>query len=334
MAKFKTTNKLTSNKKNIVILASSITALTAVGIGVYFLTTKSKAKSTNTGQTSKPTTTNQTFELQNVSSEPTDMSDMIDLVRYSSPLIDPPPTEWRETPTENTTENTTENSTTDEDEVKETVDDLPEKLISTLKTLNRAYGEYEKNVRDPRRGTILDDDGILYDCDYRKIGTFPEGKRIFTYLRKGVGNYQGYYTNPGKGSCGVYEYQWCGAFVAYCWIDVKPELRKKFFPSVTRLMSWVEEDDRRKVKKSEIRPGDILLIAKDGEDKGHHIALCYEDEGYGVFTTIEGNTSGDGQLEGVCVRTRYLKNSKHRGGEEDFIIEAIRPLSFDLTTES
>lgn len=202
--------------------------------------------------------------------------------------------------------------------------------VATQTALTRAYEEYLKNVRDPAPNTILDRQGNLYDCSYNQIGSFPQGVRIFDYLREGVGENRQYYSNSDSGPCSSNKYYWCGAFVAYCWNQVNPRDRFAFFSEVTRLMHWADQNPARYVNFSEIRPGDILLIAKDEESKGHHIGMCYAVLGDGVFKTMEGNTYGDGQPEGVCYRTRYTKNSPFRASGKSYIITAIRPLETDL----
>ncbi len=347
MAKFKNTTKSVATPRKTVILATSIVALTTVGVGAYWLTSRNKTKpTTSSNQVPKTSDTE-------VNKSPSELEDIIDIDTLERGMFDktgyefPEIEDEKKTPTEggktedDETEDGPEMMTDDEGNTFEIlegdVSDLTRLDLASMKAVQRAYNEYKKDVRDPRPGTLLDKSGDLYNCRYRKIGTFPQGVRIFSYLKHGVKNNQDYYSNPsdGSNSCGVYEYQWCGAFVAYCWIDVKPSIRKKYFPSVTRLMTWAEENpDRVIIKRSEVMPGDIFLIAKAGARRGRHIALCYEDLGYGVFTTIEGNTRGDGQKEGVCMRTRYSKKSPHRPDGEDFIIKVLRPVESDLMKDS
>ncbi len=326
MAKIKAKTKRIDNKKRSVMLASSIVALTAVGVGVYFFNAKSASASDRT--------------LKNIGNDETQpsTSPTVQITRAQTTTTEPRVVEPEVTTTNVSYETSDVSSSTQEPTPEPTPVPTTRPPVnrnrlelSTQKALERAYSEYMKNVRDPKPGNMIDQNGNLYDCGYRKIGTFPQGVRIFTYLSEGVGENRQYYANFDEThSCGVNEYQWCGAFIAYCWADVKFEDRVRYFPGVTRMMEWINLNPARAVSDYEIKPGDILLIARDGATRGHHIALCYEVLGNGAFKTIEGNTYGDGQPEGVCYRTRHIASSPYRPAGKHFIIKALRPLETDL----
>lgn len=321
MAKIKSKTLNLSKKKKVLVVTSSVLALTAVGVGVYLLNTKSASasdsllKKKDIGSARRGLTEDERATPISISTSTT-----------STTSTEPPITtvSYDETETDSTVPTSSVPTTT-------TASSRTRLEMSTRKALDRAYAEYMKNVRDPKPGNMIDRSGNLYECGYKKIGTFPQGVRIFTYLEEGVGENRQYYANFDEThSCGVNEYQWCGAFIAYCWADVKFEYRSRYFPGVTRMMEWAKLNPARVVNDNEIKPGDILLIAREGASKGHHIGLCYEVLGNGAFKTIEGNTYGDGQPEGICYRTRHLKDSPYRASGKHFVIKALRPLETDL----
>lgn len=127
--------------------------------------------------------------------------------------------------------------------------------------------------------------------------------RILDYMRLGVLDNR---TALGN-------YQWCGAFAAYCWQDVHPEIRKHLWPSVYRLLLyanygidknlWPAEmaarfprtepprvliDVRLISDRKLIRPGDVCLV---GSGEPHHIAIA-TIVADGFLHTISGNGLG------------------------------------------
>jgi len=321
MTRIKTKTKRLSNQKKLVVLTSSIFAMTAVGLSIYLLSSKSaKASSIGKDVVTKP---KRPKSNTNVSTQTT-TSQTTSTTSQGQPSII---TITNENKTDMTTIPT---NTRPVSQISVQQNNRSKLAQATQNTLARAYDEYLKNVRDPEPNTILDRQGVLYDCSYNRIGSFPQGVRIFNYLQEGVGVNRDYYSNSDSGPCAANKYYWCGAFVAYCWNEVQPYYRSSFFPGVSSLMRWGDQNPARYVDFHEIRPGDIFLIAKEGASRGHHIALCYEVLGNGVFKTIEGNTYGDGQLEGVCYRTRHLENSPSRASGKNYVIKALRPLETDL----
>lgn len=122
------------------------------------------------------------------------------------------------------------------------------------------------------------------------------------------------------------DFQWCGAFAAACWIDVKPELRKLYFSSTFRLDRYasyrpafgeknegsgrlcaqLDMSSTAATLPFEPRAGDILLVGTKGY--GSHICLVESfDPETGLFNTIEGNGNGkgpNGELQHGVIRRR------------------------------
>lgn len=139
-------------------------------------------------------------------------------------------------------------------------------------------------------------------------------------------------------------YQWCGAFAAFCWQEVHPELRKRLWPSVYRLLVYADYGvdrnlwpaslaarfpriepprvlvDVRDGNRAEIRPGDICLV---GVSKPRHITLASSIEDVGLHT-ISGN--GLGLLAGGGRGRGVVKNLV----PWPQVWYAIRPASADL----
>jgi hypothetical protein len=142
-------------------------------------------------------------------------------------------------------------------------------------------------------------------------------------------------------------FEWCGAFAAACWRDVKPELRKLYFASTYRLdryASYQPAFGEENVGKGRLygkldehttrlpfvpRAGDILTIGPAGSGYGKHICLVeYFDDEKLMFHTIEGNGTGLGpkgeRQQGVVRAQRPL------GGKGWHARRLIRPSIADL----
>jgi hypothetical protein len=163
---------------------------------------------------------------------------------------------------------------------------------------------------------------------------------IDSFIRRGLG---WTWEPPYKGDG---DFEWCGAFVAYCWLSIKPVLRKTYFASTYRLDRYAryasvngkpnrgsgrllaELDERSTELPWEPRAGDILTIGPVGSGYGKHICLV-ESYADGVFKTIEGNGTGlapSGQRwQGVVRGERKL------GGSGWHARRLIRPSAEDLT---
>jgi len=191
--------------------------------------------------------------------------------------------------------------------------------------------ELDKGVKDVFEGYAIDKSGSLYSCREAMLPTGDKQESalpIFNYLES-VGEYGLYYGNDVRGTaCSFCQYSWCGAFVAYCWKRVREDIRINHFASVSSIVAWAGQDPNRFVSNGRLEAGDILIFQRPGSSSGHHMGLF---EGYlsdGRVSTIEGNTYGFGQAEGVCRLYRYFKGNAPSG--ESYISCAIRPLSTDL----
>jgi hypothetical protein len=155
--------------------------------------------------------------------------------------------------------------------------------------IKRAKSEFELNVTEPGLG--------------------GDSSRINLYIKssKGMGfSWLDDYTENGQSA-------WCGAFVAFCYTELKLSIRKKILPSCYRLYeSW--NNSGRRV--NEISIGDIVTVFTNDSHSpkyGNHIVLAISliDEN-GEFETLEGNAKGAGPngdwREGVSKRTRNINN--------------------------
>lgn len=130
------------------------------------------------------------------------------------------------------------------------------------------------------------------------------------------------------------DFEWCGAFAAYCWhASIPLAIRKRYFPSTYRLDRYgqhkrafaeslpnVPESMRRRylaidgdaddVDHFGPRAGDILVV--NGTGYGQHITIV---ESWNpiecVFRTVEGNATGEGP-----------DGTRHQG-----VVRNVRPLS-------
>lgn len=146
-------------------------------------------------------------------------------------------------------------------------------------------------------------------------------------------------------------FEWCGAFAAFCWRAIRPELRRTYFASTYRLDRYAryqsvngeknkgsgrliaELDEHSTSLHWEPRAGDILLIGPAGSGYGKHICLVESfDAATGTFHTIEGNGAGEGpdgkKRQGVVRGRRFLGYQMH--AENWHARRLIRPSVDDL----
>jgi len=154
----------------------------------------------------------------------------------------------------------------------------------------------------------------------------PPGKnweRIATYIREGLGWPNRYTRNR--------DFEWCGAFAAFCWAAVKPALRKEHFASTYRLRKWARGTPRY-IDPSALQPGDIVVVgSRSGHRWGEHVTLCESVGPLGILT-VEGNAIGagpDGQRhEGVIRRIRPFEVADLKTKR---VLYGVRPLPEDLS---
>jgi len=136
------------------------------------------------------------------------------------------------------------------------------------------------------------------------------------------------------------DYEWCGAFAAYCWAPfIAVDIRKRYFPSTYRLDRYgqhkrafleavpaVPVEQRRKwldmstatiadIEAFGPRAGDILIV--NGSGYGQHITLVERWNAATAtkpFDTVEGNATGKGpngeRFQGVVTQVRALKDCR------------------------
>lgn len=197
--------------------------------------------------------------------------------------------------------------------------------------------EHSTCVMEPPRGAYVNDAGTLL----KKQGTGfvvldphqdkpHSARRIFAYVREGLGwPLAGPYMNTGKLDLGGFE--WCGAFMAYCYQALKPEIRKQHCASTYRLLTWCEGTPR-KVALDAIQPGDVVVVGKATSKRwGAHITICESVE-QGYIRTVEGNghgSLGSGEWgEGVVRRRRPFK--ANAAPTDSYVMHAYRFLPEDF----
>lgn len=192
----------------------------------------------------------------------------------------------------------------------------------------RADMEWNHDVYDPRRSERGDRATLCRSA-------------IDQYIRVGLGwTWESPYAGDG-------DFEWCGAFAAYCWRGIRPALRKTYFASTYRLDRYArygsvngeknrgsgrllaEFDENSTALPFVPRAGDILLIGPPGSGYGKHITLVESfDAEHGTFATIEGNGTGRGpdgkQRQGV------VRAMRHLGGTGWHARRLIRPSAEDL----
>jgi hypothetical protein len=159
-------------------------------------------------------------------------------------------------------------------------------------------------------------------------GPNPRGDRIDAYIRGPEGlmksNLRKYVRNK--------QFPWCGAFTSWVFHDIKPEIRKRYFPGTAGLYSWARNTPRL-IKPENLQSGDIILLGPQGGDiDGDHIAMVDQ-----VFpdhvTTYEGNTNyrkqpGNIYYIGVAHKTRPFAHSA-KSPKTFRVLWGIRPLEED-----
>jgi hypothetical protein len=215
--------------------------------------------------------------------------------------------------------------------------------LAGRKAIERALAMWQSDVYDPRKD------------DYSAEGTLC--KNIIDKFIRAPHALDWSWESPYSGDG---DFQWCGAFAAYCWgPEIKQQIRQTYFSSTLRLdryasyRSYNGEPNTGKgrmyVKLDEnstpddvpdVRPGDILIIGPSRDprlgaswhDYGNHICLVEDfsrdGHGGGVFRTLEGNGNGLGphgeKQQGV------VKGIRHVGGPGWVARRLIRPSEEDL----
>lgn len=165
------------------------------------------------------------------------------------------------------------------------------------------------------------------------------------------------------------DYEWCGAFAAWCWAHagLALDLRRLYWSSTSRLAAYargvehfgtaneravmtrypaagrisIALDERSTPKALTVEPqaGDILLVGYPGSRMGTHVTLVESfDAAKRVFHTVEGNARGrwpDGKArpntQGVVRQTRPLGLARGETGYH--ARRLIRPSLLDLVPE-
>jgi hypothetical protein len=212
--------------------------------------------------------------------------------------------------------------------------------VAGRRAIERALAYWRTDIYDPPRAD--------YTVDGRRskqvIDTMIRGRNALDWT------WETEYRGDG-------DFQWCGAFAAACWPDVKQSLRQTYFASTPRLdryasyrsfqgepntgsgRVYLELDEHSQVADvvDIVRPGDILMIGPSRTDDNHatwracgqHICLVESfGGGAGVFHTIEGNGNGTGpngeRQQGV------VKGVRNLGGHGWHARRLIRPSVEDL----
>lgn len=127
------------------------------------------------------------------------------------------------------------------------------------------------------------------------------------------------------------QFQWCGAFAAWCWASVKLELRKEHFASTYRLRRWARSTGRY-IEPRELEVGDVAVVGNDrGPKWGSHIAIVEAIEAEQI-RTVEGNAVGlapnGATWEGVIKTSRPFVPATTK---QKRVLYGVRPMAEDLT---
>ena len=184
--------------------------------------------------------------------------------------------------------------------------------ISSSRVLARATAEWRREVREPPgRGWQRIDEYIRG----------PEGLGWPSAALSGSSDSKSYTRNR--------QFQWCGAFAAFCHLEVDADLRKHHFASVYRLDQWSRGNARR-IAPSDLIPGDIVIVGPKAA--GAHVTICLSiPSPQTIIETIEGNATGTGpdgeKYEGVIRTRRPLTSADPR---EYRVHYGVRPEPGDL----
>jgi hypothetical protein len=204
------------------------------------------------------------------------------------------------------------------------------------RAIERAHEAHRLNVVEPPRGLYVNADGELLRKDRR--GEFHEataepnghtGAEIIRYIREGLGWVKDDpYLNSWNLKLGGFS--WCGAFAAWCDIELDAGIRKRVLPSTYRLYEFCRGTERD-IPLDEIQRGDIVIVgSKSSKRWGQHITRALEVTETHVHT-IEGNAHGrlgdSSWGEGVVTRRRPFKGHEKKG--ETFIMFAYRFIEED-----
>ena len=114
------------------------------------------------------------------------------------------------------------------------------------------------------------------------------------------------------------DFQWCGAFAAYCWsaVGLKASLRRDHLAGTDRLWSWARGTQRLIENWRTLQPGDIMVVGHGSKIPGGHITLVRETPSrIGPILTYEGNAMGEGingaRYEGVVKNARLIDPAPH-----------------------
>ncbi len=218
--------------------------------------------------------------------------------------------------------------------------------------LAAALDAWQRRIVDPPRRTLGDPS---WDDDRAFIDSIIRTKAGLNWPR--CSNEVGAYRFDG-------DYEWCGAFAAYCWraAGIDPVLAEVLFSSTYRLDHFgkrtraFQGSERERLldlrltgegrgylrlnersKATDVvafgpRAGDILLVGNAGF--GTHVCIVESfDAATGTFKTVEGNATGllpdGGRAQGVVRQTRPVGSLLPHGYHARRL---IRPALADLTT--
>lgn len=214
-----------------------------------------------------------------------------------------------------------------------------DKLVNAgRKAIERATALWQTDIYDPKRDDFSIDAAHCKDV----IGSMIRGENALGW------SWEGLYSGDG-------DFQWCGAFAAYCWGSaVKQPLRQTYFSSTYRLDRYASyrsvqgetnvgkgrvyaclDENSKPEDVPDARAGDILVIGPSRDsahdatwhDYGNHICLVEDFDGRS-FRTIEGNGNGTGptgaRQQGV------VRGRRNLGGPGWVARRLIRPSIDDL----
>lgn len=175
-----------------------------------------------------------------------------------------------------------------------------------MNALSWAVTEWQRHIIDPKVG----DTSTTAEMNR---------SRILMYIQDWLGWKSWIKTYPGDGA-----FAWCGAFAAFCYGNLKPEIRKKWMASTYRLSEYGRTNPRRLVKFDDVLPGDIVTVG--GGNYGSHITIAVGwDKAKSMLVTVSGNGGGrlpNGEWGEGVVMTLYPRSelrAAYRPIKEDYI---------------